>query len=320
LNVKLGNYKLDCNFDPKIQDNSSGEKILINDIGFIYNCVYKQKDALIHSVDAIQQNYKDSKIYIVSDGGLDYSFLNNQDIKSVMRNDTVSPLKKINSSNFLEKNHQDNLKIGMKATIDRLIEGIKYCEYPKWFCMTEPDVLIRGKITHPENAKLLGSRVNYAWYKKEWIKSFIEINKVLQKIEGSIPLMRWGSVPVIGHTNTLIKAIEKYHENFEILDSLTEKFHAVCGFDLFLPLLFSLVGEEEVFSSEYTECIRNPNWESSSATVVHQYRKYYENNDYYVWDSKPKKIKILFKWLSNILTKFNQKNNRHDLDYLSKDK
>ena len=66
--------------------------------------------------------------------------------------------------------------------------------------MTEPDVLIRGKITYPSNIKLLGSRVNYAWYKEDWIQSFIGINKLINQIDGSIPIVRWGSVPVIGNT------------------------------------------------------------------------------------------------------------------------
>ena len=199
--------------------------------------------------------------------------------------DTVSKIKCINKFNFLEKQNQTNLKKVISSTILRLEEGLKFSGYPEWFCMTEPDVLIRGKITYPANAKLLGSRVNYAWYKEDWIQSFIGINKLISKIDGSIPIVRWGSVPVIGNTKTLLKGINIYKENFSILDSLTQQFHAVSGFDLFLPLLFALAGEEEIFSSNYTECLRNKDWEKSPATVIHQFRKYYDEKDFYKWGS-----------------------------------
>ena len=149
------------------------------------------------------------------------------------------------------------------------------------FCMTEPDVLIRGKISHPENAKLLGHRINYAWYMPTWLDGFMGINTLLSQIDGAIPILRWGAVPVIGHTQTLLKGIEVYLDNFEIVDKLSEQFHVPGTFDLFLPILFALAGEQEVFSDEYTECMRNPNWKTSGHPVVHQYREFYDEKDYY---------------------------------------
>ena len=87
---------------------------------------------------------------------------------------------------------------------------------------------------------------------------------------------------MIGHSQTLLKGIEVYEKNFDILDKLSEQFHVPGTFDLFLPILFALAGEDpEVFSDEYTECLRNPNWKTSSHPVVHQYREFYSNNDYY---------------------------------------
>ena len=44
---------------------------------------------------------------------------------------------------------------------------------------------------------------------------------------------------------------------------------------------FALAGEQEVFSDEYTECMRNPNWKTSGHPVVHQYREFYDEKDYY---------------------------------------
>ena len=297
----LGEYELKCSFDPKVIDNSSSKKILINDIGFIYNCVFKQEKAFVNSVNEIRKYYPQSKMFIVSDGGFDYSYLENDLTKFLMQEDTVSCYKNITSSNFLTLDNQYNLKRGISATIKRLTKGIEYCGYPKWFCMTEPDVLFRGKIHYPENAKLIGSRVNYAWDSEERIKSFININKLLEKIPGAIPLVRWGSVPVIGETKTLMKAIDVYKNNIDILDKLTEAYYDVQCFDLFLPILYALVGEQEVFSDEYTECLRNPDWKRSSATIVHQYREHYQENDFYWGKSsmknRVKSLKVLIKKL-----------------------
>ena len=201
--IDLGNHTIECDFDPRIQCNNSGDKLPIEDIGFIYNCVFKQRSAAIRSIEATREVYPDSKTYLVSDGGLDYSFLEDENLKFSMQEDTVSPIIKINESNFLDPKNQAITKRGMAATIRRLKEGLEFCEYPEWFCMTEPDVLIRGKISHPKDAKLLGHRINFAWYTKHWYDGFIGINQLLSQIEGTIPILRWGAVPVIGHTQTL---------------------------------------------------------------------------------------------------------------------
>ena len=78
MKTEIGNYTLDCDFDPTIQDNSTEKRFPIDDIGFVYNCVFKQKAAFVHSVERIREVYPESKIYAVSDGGLDYSFLEDE--------------------------------------------------------------------------------------------------------------------------------------------------------------------------------------------------------------------------------------------------
>ena len=81
-----------------------------------------------------------------------------------------------------------------------------------------------------------------------------------------------------------MKALKVYRENFDLLDKLTEHHYNPGVFDLLFPLVFALVGEEEVYTSEITECLRNPQWHTSGHPVVHQYREYYEDSD---WVSKP---------------------------------
>lgn len=281
MKFEIGNYTLECDIDPTIEKNASDKKIPIESIGFVYNCVFKQKKAFEYSIESIRKFYPNSKIYVVSDGGLDYSYMENENLKFSMEEDTVSDLRKVNGENFLDGECQRIVKRGMAATIDRLERGIEYCGNPEWMCMTEPDVLIRGKLSHPENAKLLGSRVNYAWISPEALKQFMGLNEIISEIDGSIPVLRWGAVPVLFHTETFLKALKIYKDNFDIVDKFSEKHYAPGTFDLFIGLILALIGEPEVYNSEITECLRNSDWKTSSHPIVHQYREYYGQDDFY---------------------------------------
>ena len=90
--IDLGNHTIECDFDPRIQCNNSADKLPIEDIGFIYNCVFKQRSAAIRSIEATREVYPNSKTYLVSDGGLDYSFLEDENLKFSMQEDTVLSL------------------------------------------------------------------------------------------------------------------------------------------------------------------------------------------------------------------------------------
>ena len=142
MQIDVGDYTLECDIDPMVQNNAEGELIPIDSIGFIYNCVFKQKAAFVHSVEKIREVYPESKIYVVSDGGLDYSFLEDENLKFSMEEDTVSATKNTGGHNFLLPENQKAEKKRMAATIRRLEAGIEYCGNPEWICMTEPDVLI----------------------------------------------------------------------------------------------------------------------------------------------------------------------------------
>ena len=146
MKIEVGRYEMDLDFDPRIQNNASDKMIPIDDIGFIYNCVFKQKKAFEHSVEAIRRVYRDAKIYVVSDGGLDYSYMEDENLKFSMEEDTVSPARAVNGDNFETPEHQKIIKTGMAATLRRLEAGIEYCGNPEWICMTEPDVLILSLI------------------------------------------------------------------------------------------------------------------------------------------------------------------------------
>ena len=85
----------------------------------------------------------------------------------------------------------------------------------------------------------------------------------------------------VTHTETFLKALQVYKDNFELLDKLTEQHYNPGAFDIFIDLIFALIGEPEVYSSEYTECLRNPIWRNSDHPIVHQFRDYYEKDDHF---------------------------------------
>ena len=115
MQIDVGDYTLECDIDPMVQNNAEGELIPIDDIGFIYNCVFKQKAAFVHSVEKIREVYPESKIYVVSDGGLDYSFLQDENLETTMEDDTLSILKHINPQTYKQPEMQFAIKKGMQA-------------------------------------------------------------------------------------------------------------------------------------------------------------------------------------------------------------
>jgi len=291
MNIQIGDYDLEIEGtfdDPLIQNNCNDEKIIIDGkkitVGFIYNCVYKQRKSFEYGLRSIRNLYPDSPIYIVSDGGYDYQYLEDKigNLKFEMGVDTMGPYKKVDFNNFKQKEHQEAIKNNIAATVDRLEKGIKYCGNPDWIFMSEPDVLLRGKFSVPKNAKILGSRLNEASMPPSLrLDQWIEFNKILCEIDTSIPIFRWGAVPPIFHTDTYLKAIDIYKTNFDTLTKITEVLYGVNCYDIIMPFFFSLIGEPEIFNSEIVECLRNHNWKNTSHPIVHQWRELYGDDDHY---------------------------------------
>ena len=94
-------------------------------------------------------------------------------------------------------------------------------------------------------------------------------------------MFRWGAVPPIFHTESYLKSVKIYKDNFDVMDKITEILFGVNCFDVILPILFALSGEEEVYNSETVECLRDPSWKTSSHPIVHQWREMYDQDEYY---------------------------------------
>ena len=222
-------------------------------LGFFYT-VFNEKRAVDYSISKLRVHYPDSKVYLVSDGGLDFSYLEDKfdNIKTSLEEDTQSSTFKITGGtdgtggNFREENHQKNIKKCVYTLLDRIERSISYCNNPDWMVMCDPDCLIRGQLNFPE---------------------------------GAIPISRWGASPCVFEVNTFLKALKKFREldkEKNILDLFTNQFYALHAHDVLFPTLFALVGEEEEFNPDIIECMRDPQWKQKSNPLVHQFREYYE--------------------------------------------
>lgn len=249
----------------------------MSSLGFFFSC-YKEKKAVEYSLSELIKHYPDSPIYLVSDGGLDYSYLESdfKNLKTNLEEDTMSETFKItagrsgcnkNIGNYLEEYYQDVIKKCTLAVLNRLESAIEYCN-TDYILMMDPDTLVRGKLTIPEGSKLLGSRINRGLPKG--------LKNVLARVEGAKVIDCWGATPAIFETKTYMKSWEMFKHTPELLDMMTKEFYAIYAHDVLLPIIFALVGEEETFNPDIIECSRNPFWEVCPNPLVHQFKRYYE--------------------------------------------
>lgn len=251
-------------------------------VGFFYT-VFTEKKAVEYSLQQLRVWYPDSKVYMVSDGGLDFSYLKNSytNLETCLGEDTISDTFNITGGsvefnytdgNYRQEHYQKAIKKCAYAVLDRIEKAIEYCQNPDWMVMCDPDCLIRGKLSFPTGAKLLGQRVNCCLPER--------YRDILRGIEGAVPISRWGASPCVFEVKTFLKALEKFRyldKKENILDRLTQEFYATYAHDVLFPTLFALVGEEEVFNPDIIECSSDPFWRQKPNPLVHNFTEYYED-------------------------------------------
>jgi hypothetical protein len=253
-------------------------------VGFFYT-VFTEKRAVEYSVQELRKFYSSSPIYLVSDGGLDFSYLKNEynNIETKLEEDTISETFGITAGttgcdyingNYREEHYQTAIKKCAYATLDRIERAIKYCNYPDWMVMCDPDCLIRGELSFPDDAKLLGQRVNCCLPKG--------YRDILGNIEGAIPILKWGASPCVFEVQSFLKALKKFRdldESMNLLDLLTKEFYGMYAHDVLFPTLFALIGEEEVYNPDIIECHTDSLWRQKSNPLVHSFTEYYEQHN-----------------------------------------
>lgn len=249
----------------------------MSSLGFFFTC-YKEKKAVEYSLSELVKHYPDSPIYLVSDGGEDFSYLKLKfkHLKTTLEEDTMTETFKITAGrsgcdgvvgNFQQKHYQDVIQKCALAVLNRLENAINYCQ-TDYILMMDPDTLVRGKLTIPQGVKLLGSRINTGLPQG--------LKNILRKIENATIIDCWGATPAIFETKTFMKSWEMFKHTPELLDMMSKEFYAIYAHDVLLPIIFALVGEEETYNPDIIECSRNPFWEICPNPLVHQFKRYYD--------------------------------------------
>lgn len=236
-------------------------------LGFFFSC-YTENKAVENSIAELRKHYPDNPIYLVSDGGSDFTYLKDQyeNLEVSIEEDTMSNTFKVTDQNWREPVHQETIKIATYAVLDRLERAVDYCK-TDYILMMDPDALVRGTLNIPEGVKLLGSKINTGLPQG--------VRDVLARVDGAKVINCWGATPAIFETKTFMKSWENIKETPEVMDLFFNEFYAIYAHDVLLPLVFALVGEEETFNPDIVECNRNPNWRNSGHPLVHQYKEFY---------------------------------------------
>ena len=236
-------------------------------LGVLYT-VFNEKNAVDFSIKKLKEVYPDIPVYLVSDGGHDFSYLENEytNIKANMDVDTMGATFKITDKNFKEEVHQKSMKKCSLAVLERLDKCIEYCN-TDYILMMDPDTLVRGELNIPDGAKLLGSRINKGFPDK--------FKKTLTKVPGGISINHWGATPAIFEVESFKKAYSVLKDNMDVYDELCMSFYAMYAHDVLLPTLYALIGIEETFNPNIVECSRNKNWKKTTHPLVHQFKEYY---------------------------------------------
>jgi hypothetical protein len=244
----------------------------MNNFGIFYTC-YKEIKAVDYSIKVLKEIYPDCPIYLVSDGGDDYSFLETKykNIKTKISYDSRGISQALTKQKWMDPLVRMKVLESVNEFFKRNLEAIEYCNTESMLIM-EPDVLVRGMITtfpSKENA-LLGTRVN-----KPDHDEFFKMINILKEISGSVEPTHYGSTPAFYNTETMKKISNFVFNNQNIIKKLVDTDPAFVCYDVFLTVLFAACGYHEVKNSDVIECYRDSNWPNTHHPILHQFRLHY---------------------------------------------
>lgn len=243
------------------------------DFGVFFTC-FTEFNAVEHSLDKLFSIYPEIPVFLISDGGDDYSKLENKfkGLKTSLEHDSRGGIPKINDSIYLNPENQKYMIDSIFTFLERINKSIDYCKKP-YILIMEPDLLVRGELNIEEDAHISGSKVNlYHWASER-------INKILSGIEGSIPVSHYGFLAIL-KCESFKKVYDFFKKNPEYIKEFCQIDSQFSNYDIFLVVLFAAMGYELVENDEIVECLRDPMWRLSGHPLVHQFREHYPANNY----------------------------------------
>lgn len=240
--------------------------------GVFYTC-YKEVEAVDNSIEILKKIYPDCPIYLVSDGGSDYSFLEKKykNIKTELSWDSRGISQKLTHEKWADPEVQKNILKSVNEFFERNFQAIKYCQTDSILIM-EPDVLVRSKLNHfpSEKNALLGTRINQPHH-----EGFFKVRNLLKEVDGSVDPTHYGATPAFYHSNSFIKVYNFVKNNQNLVQKMISYDSNFVCYDVFLTVLFAASGFHEVYNPDIIECLRNPNWQTATNPLIHQYRVHY---------------------------------------------
>lgn len=242
-------------------------------LGVFYTC-YKEGIAVEKSIATHYKYHPDCKVYLVSEGD-DFSHLEMKfpNLKANLVEDISTwPVKCVNASNFRNVDIQDRIKTYFHAILGRIEDATNFCNTTH-ILHSQPDVILRGRLTIPDDAKLLQPFVNVYDERRGGLK------ELLRQTPGAVDFNYWG-FPQIHSSNVFNEMLKLIRGNPEVLNSIITADCAIHHSDMFMPFLFALTGYTSTHNPEVVECLREPNWRSTNHPLVHQCRELYPKIDY----------------------------------------
>lgn len=244
------------------------------DFGVFFTC-FTELNAVEYSLSTLFSVYPEVPVFLISDGGSDYSQLEKEFsfLKTNLEHDSRGGVPKINDDNYLNPENQKYMFDSIFTFLDRIDRAIDYCKKP-YILIMEPDVLVRGELSIEEGTHISGSKINlYHW-------ASASINNILSKIDGSVPVSYYGATPAILKCDSFKKMYDFFKKNPKYVEDFCKVDSQFSNYDIFLTVLFSALGHEEIKNEEIVECLRNFRWQSSGHPLVHQFREYYPKHNY----------------------------------------
>lgn len=228
-----------------------------------YHQCFKNRKATEFVVKNFRHHNPDIPYYLVSDGGDDFSDIAEKyNLKWIYYKRNVG-------MNYLPSKDA-------KVIVERLIKCFEdsKCEY---MLLMEDDVYCVGNIEVENDFDIAGANTPgniIANQAMDYIREKYNIN----------PNVNWynacgGSILnkniFFENYDIIQKFLEEDHD-FIIQNLSGEKFKWSFGsMDSLLNFLYMICGKEICINTDLTEHLRNPNWQSSSYKLVHQYKEHY---------------------------------------------
>jgi hypothetical protein len=235
---------------------------ILNDdqIGIFLSC-YKENEAVNFCINNIRDHYPHAPIYIASDGGYDFSNVCDSNSTFFMYEDILGYV------NNPESKEGDKLIFCCREFLNRIKDAVEYCK-TEYIVYYEPDILLRGKIRTDINSDLSGSFANIIHH---------NVLSLIQKYNPANTNYNFGACGgSLIRTSSLLRILRDTDD--VLLKELIYNDKRISNCDYLLTVLFCIFGYQYLENIDFIEANRNPNWELTNHSIVHQYHKHYSEN------------------------------------------